>query len=145
MKHYQKKSGFTLIELLVVVLIIGILAAIALPQYQRAVLKSRAAEYLLQGRALLEGIKLHQLANSKLDITTEGLDIEIPSGWRCFENYCIRGNGGNFAFEVNNWYGGKAVLFCISYNPQSSFICEAFGPLHHKSEDGNSWYYIVAE
>jgi len=51
------KKGFTLLEMLVVVLIIGILAAIAVPQYQKAVNKSRLAEAVLMTRMLEGNIK----------------------------------------------------------------------------------------
>lgn len=51
------RNGFTLIELLVVVLIIGILASIAMPQYNKAVLRARFADALQVGEALKKRTK----------------------------------------------------------------------------------------
>lgn len=57
------KKAFTLIELLVVVLIIGILAAIALPQYEKAVHKARFAENIIRAKAFKDAIDLYVLEN----------------------------------------------------------------------------------
>ena len=75
----NNKKGFTLIELLVVVLIIGILAAMALPQYFKAVERSRMGEAvtLMANIAQAEQRKYLQINHYTTDY--RGLDV-APKG-----------------------------------------------------------------
>jgi len=59
----NKKQAFTLIEVLVVVLIIGILAAVALPQYQKAVNRAHLAQAFVIFDTYRKGIELWLLEN----------------------------------------------------------------------------------
>ncbi len=71
----RKNGGFTLIELLVAVLIIGILAAIALPQYQKAVIKARIGQALPMLRSIQEAEERFYMVNGYYTTNQEDLDI----------------------------------------------------------------------
>ena len=72
------KRGFTLIELLVVVLIIGILTAVAVPQYKIAVAKSRFSTLKHLTDALAKAEEVYYLANGKYTEVIAQLDVDLP-------------------------------------------------------------------
>ena len=71
-------TGFTLIELLVVVLIIGILSAVAVPQYEKAVEKSRATQAFTLLKSLYAAQASYYMANGRYATSFDDLDVEMP-------------------------------------------------------------------
>ncbi len=76
----MKTRAFTLIELLVVVLIIGILAAIAVPQYQKSVMKSQLHTGMPMVESLYQAQQSYYLTHGDFAIDVDDLDLAIPSG-----------------------------------------------------------------
>ena len=75
-------GGFTLVELLVVVLIIGILAAVAVPKYQKAVEKSKAVQAMELLKSLAVATEMHKLTNGTFPRTFNDLDVTIPANFQ---------------------------------------------------------------
>lgn len=121
----MKNQAFTLIELLVVVLIIGILSAVALPQYNKAVEKTRMAEAVIMVKKLAEAQELFKLENGR---------------WATFE-------------EIDALHIGLPANGTVSYNGQERLRLKDFFCTNQGSENevncqrlpGNRYYIAIFE
>ncbi len=147
------KKGFTLIELLVVVLIVGILSAVALPQYTTAVEKARATEAISMIRSIRDAQQVYKMANGVYSSKLEDLDIEVVgteaepldgSTRRHSKYFSYGGLVGTGAIGVanrlpiNTMYVIVALengsILCQKYTEKGEKICKALGK---KNDEGN--------
>ena len=78
MKNRYRQQGFTLIELMIVVALIGILAAIAYPSYQRYVIKTKRTDMMTEMQNIASQIESRKLAQGSYTNAGTGLDGSFP-------------------------------------------------------------------
>ena len=158
----KNKKGFTLIELLVVILIIGVLAAIALPQYRKVVYKAQFMQPTLMLNKIKKAQQEFYLVNNRYAVNFSELNIDLPptiatpSNYAHWEwGYCFiypNYGGCGFASDRGNvrqitYWDSNSQGYC--FTPKDSTlgnkICQAAtgkNENQRKSSGDNYLYYF---
>ncbi len=142
-RRRKMKKGFTLIELLVVVLIIGILSAVALPQYTTAVEKARITEALQNIATMEKQIDLYLLENASIPeilCYKDFASVELAGGeW--FSDYTpCRYQTKNFNYFHLGIYNSRGHIEASSRGMGPTLISENKNNGHTYVKVGN-WYH----
>ncbi len=134
--------GFTLIELLVVVLIISILAAVALPQYQKTVLKSRFAALMPIAKSIANGNEMYYLTHgqysqdpAELDVAaqdakySDGTDVDVVNTDKYSYVMATRDNNFPLNYIVYQKHSKNFPdnIHCEASNTMAEGVCQSLG------------------
>lgn len=141
----MNKKAFTLIELLVVVLIIGILSAIALPQYNKAVQKARTAQGLVMARTMRDKAAAWVMENDAMPNLLEFSELLDFPDKTCDSSSCKAQNkpSGSCTCTV----GDYAVLYRITSTTKhmAYFIYAPNGVANETDAIGSGFYVNTAD
>ena len=129
MKIKNGSQGFTLLELLIVVLIIGILAAIALPQYRKAVGKAELAQVTSATKAIQNAQERYYLIHGKYTSNINNLDINLPNGNVICSIYVPFSICRNKNYVIAHYYSQRVEdnqIECYAKNAKMISACEQF-------------------